>query len=221
MVHKRKQPPIHLNSPKLFKFNVICDTDNDQKQVDIVQKETGLDQDDLINSLPDDALITIFEMLSCVDRLNVEAVSHRWRRLALNRSWSQFKHFSIEYLTRVVYDPRMKSSKQLSLLRDKLNPGGIYYLNITWFESLFRRCSSYIQELVLTDFHCFRHRNVTLLKTLKRDFWNMDFSGIIPVAGNQQSQNLKIEAAEQDYNESPAEGLHANINQNIPFMKTT
>lgn len=47
-----------------------------------------------INDLPDHLLVDVFAQLLIVDRIRLERVSRRWRRLALHHSWSQSSVFS-------------------------------------------------------------------------------------------------------------------------------
>jgi hypothetical protein len=46
-----------------------------------------------INALPDPALITVIQHLPWRDRVRVESVNRRWRRLSLDQGWAHLRHF--------------------------------------------------------------------------------------------------------------------------------
>ncbi|KAI1732438.1 hypothetical protein Ddc_01302 [Ditylenchus destructor] len=137
----------------------------------------GLDPTTNIEKLNDDVLIIVFEKLSCLDRMNIELVCRRWRNLAMKKSWSTFREFSFEHMHHVIFgDPSMKNSPLIDRFHRKHSPGGLQYMNLSWFESLFRRCAPYIEEFQLGNFFSLRYESFERLGDLKEAFWTMDFS---------------------------------------------
>lgn len=57
------------------------------------------------DSLPDDILVAIFQRLPWRDRIRVECVCRRWRRLSYSHGWAHLKQFSYKsYISDSEYD---------------------------------------------------------------------------------------------------------------------
>uniref|UniRef100_A0A915DW77 Ubiquitin-like protease family profile domain-containing protein n=1 Tax=Ditylenchus dipsaci TaxID=166011 RepID=A0A915DW77_9BILA len=123
-----------------------------------------------IEDLSDNELILIFEWLRAGDLLTVEQVSHRWNRLARNRSWSKMKIFGSSQFAPIF----RKGAKRRATLVEAPRK-----LTAAKLKTIFERCGRHLLELNFEKFEvCLQPKDFELL-SMTSNLTHLNLSGVL------------------------------------------